>query len=132
MCAHLGVQQFLGGVNVLTGPTDEHWKAVRKGVSPAFSAQRMREACHTVAYCALRLVDIIADSPQEPRNIDNLLLRESMDVIGDAPFADLLGMLAAVERQCWLSLHVLLAIQLRMHIRGAVVLTGPVSPSCIR
>lgn len=75
--------QFLGGVNVLTGPTDDHWRAVRKGVSPAFSAQRMRDACHVVAECAHHLVNIIAANPSEPRNIDNLLLRESMDVIGE-------------------------------------------------
>ena len=30
------------GTNLLTGHTDRHWKAVRKGVAPAFSAQHMR------------------------------------------------------------------------------------------
>lgn len=30
------------GTNMLTGHTDKHWKAVRKGVAPAFSAQHMR------------------------------------------------------------------------------------------
>ena len=30
------------GTNLLTGHTDKHWKAVRKGVAPAFSAQHMR------------------------------------------------------------------------------------------
>ena len=34
--------QFLMGTNMLTGHTDRHWKAVRKGVAPAFSAQHMR------------------------------------------------------------------------------------------
>ena len=34
--------QFLGGTNLLTGHTDEHWKAVRKAVAPAFSAGNMR------------------------------------------------------------------------------------------
>ena len=33
---------FLGGLSLLTGPTDAHWKAVRKGVAPAFSAGNMR------------------------------------------------------------------------------------------
>lgn len=33
---------FLGGTNLLTGHTDAHWKAVRKGVAPAFSAGNMR------------------------------------------------------------------------------------------
>ena len=34
--------QFLGGTNLLTGATDEHWKTVRKAVAPAFSAGNMR------------------------------------------------------------------------------------------
>ena len=33
---------FMGGLSLLTGPTDAHWKAVRKGVAPAFSAGNMR------------------------------------------------------------------------------------------
>ena len=36
------VLQFLGGENMLTGHTNEHWKAVRKAVAPAFSAGNMR------------------------------------------------------------------------------------------
>ena len=36
------VVQFLGGTNMLTGHTDEHWKTVRKAVAPAFSAGNMR------------------------------------------------------------------------------------------
>ena len=36
--------QFLGGTNLLTGHTDAHWRAVRKGVAPAFSACNMRYA----------------------------------------------------------------------------------------
>ncbi len=34
--------QFLGGTNLLTGHTNEHWKAVRKAVAPSFSAGNMR------------------------------------------------------------------------------------------
>lgn len=34
--------QFLGGISLLTGPTDEHWKLVRKAVAPAFSQGNMR------------------------------------------------------------------------------------------
>ena len=37
--------QVMGGPNILTGATDAHSKAVRKGVAPAFSASRMRDAC---------------------------------------------------------------------------------------
>lgn len=34
--------QLLNGSSILTGPTDEHWKQVRKGVAPAFSTQHMK------------------------------------------------------------------------------------------
>ena len=37
-----GLLQFLGGTNLLTGHTNEHWKAVRKAVAPSFSAGNMR------------------------------------------------------------------------------------------
>ena len=39
VCARV---QFLAGPNLLTGNTDGHWRAVRKGVAPAFSATHMR------------------------------------------------------------------------------------------
>ena len=46
--------QFLAGPNLLTGNTDGHWRAVRKGVAPAFSATHMRcAAIHT--FCGLGL-----------------------------------------------------------------------------
>lgn len=64
---------------------DGVWAVAAPGVSPAFSAVRMREACRVVAECALDLVGIIAAKPEQPRNVDNLLLRESMDVIGELP-----------------------------------------------
>lgn len=76
----LGVQ-FLGGVNVLTGPSDEHWRAVRKGVSPAFSACRMRDACPVFQRCAARLADHLAAS-SAPVDMDCAILRSSMDIIG--------------------------------------------------
>lgn len=37
--------QLLGGANVLTGQSDVHWRAVRKGVAPAFASGKMRDAC---------------------------------------------------------------------------------------
>ena len=36
--------QFLGGANLLTGHTDAHWRAVRKGIVPAFSTGNVRYA----------------------------------------------------------------------------------------
>jgi len=46
--------QFLGGPNMLTGPTDDYWRAVRKAVAPAFSAKSMRCARPLASACAQR------------------------------------------------------------------------------
>ncbi|KAK9904844.1 hypothetical protein WJX75_003698 [Coccomyxa subellipsoidea] len=78
---------FLGGTNLLTGHTDEHWKAVRKSVAPAFSAGNMRGAFEHVVEHTMALVDYPKEGgPKKVHNIDNLLLRESMDVIGQFGF----------------------------------------------
>lgn len=42
LTCHMCASQFLGGTNILTGHTNEHWKAVRKAVAPSFSASNMR------------------------------------------------------------------------------------------
>ena len=42
--------QLLNGSSILTGPTDEHWKQVRKGVAPSFSTQHMRYVIHANAH----------------------------------------------------------------------------------
>lgn len=58
---------------------------MRKGVSPAFNAVRMRNACDIVVQCAGKLADIITVAgPGAQQNVDKLLLRESMDVLGKA------------------------------------------------
>ena len=86
-------------MNVLTGPTDSHWRAVRKGVSPAFSASRMKEAFHTFSRCASQLATILSRTAA-PINIDNLVLRSSMDVIGHIGFAKRMGTLASLDDYC--------------------------------
>ncbi|CAL8464666.1 g4201 [Coccomyxa elongata] len=74
---------FLGGTNMLTGHSDEHWKAVRKAVAPAFSAGNMRFALAQVLEASRILVEYLREAaPKKVHNVDNLLLRESMDVIG--------------------------------------------------
>ena len=88
--------QFLGGVNVLTGPSDPHWRAVRKGVSPAFSSSRMKDAFHTFSCCAGKLADFLGRT-SAPVNIDNLVLRSSMDVIGHVGFDKRMGALSSLD-----------------------------------
>ena len=90
--------QFLGGINLLTGPTDPHWKAVRKGVAPAFSAGCMKNAFNQIVErCAFMttILDRVA-AVGAPVNVDDLLLRESMDVIGRVGFQKEMGALAGL------------------------------------
>ena len=90
--------QFLGGINLLTGSTDAHWKAVRKGVAPAFSAGCMKSAfAHVVERCQF-LASILDDMGEAtPVNVDDLLLRESMDVIGRVGFQKEMGALQGLK-----------------------------------
>ena len=81
---------------MLTGPTDPHWRVVRKGVSPAFSASRMKDAFHTFSQCAGQLAGILSRTTA-PVNIDNLVLRSSMDVIGHIGFDKRMRTLASLD-----------------------------------
>ncbi|KAK9832543.1 hypothetical protein WJX81_007874 [Elliptochloris bilobata] len=88
---------FLAGPNLLTGNTDEHWRAVRKGVAPAFSAANMRAAFTHVVERSEKLVAILdGHGPRTPINVDNLLLRESMDIIGRVGFEYEMGALESL------------------------------------
>ena len=90
--------QFLGGLNVLTGPTNAHWKAVRKGVAPAFSAGCMKAAFgHVVDRCGVVSEILDGYGPDRAFNVDDLLLRESMDVIGRVGFQKEMGALAELR-----------------------------------
>lgn len=90
--------QFLGGLNVLTGPTNAHWKAVRKGVAPAFSAGCMKAAFgHVVDRCGVVSEILDGYGPGRAFNVDDLLLRESMDVIGRVGFQKEMGALAELR-----------------------------------
>ncbi len=73
-------------MNLLTGPTDEHWKAVRKGVAPAFAAGNIRDAFGAVVERCEMLAGVLKNwGPDRIVNVDDMLLREAMDVIGENP-----------------------------------------------
>ncbi len=92
------LDEFLGGTNLLTGHTDGHWKAVRKGVAPAFSAGCMKGAFANVRERCASIAGILnLMGADNPINVDDLLLRESMDVIGRVGFQKEMGALAALE-----------------------------------
>ena len=68
-CKHA---QFLGGANLLTGHTDAHWRAVRKGIVPAFSAGNVRYAHPwTHARCLYPAISQI-DSPSAACILDTI------------------------------------------------------------
>jgi len=71
---------------------------VRKGVAPAFSAGCMKGAFANVRERCASMAGILnALGPANPLNVDDLLLRESMDVIGRVGFQKEMGALAALE-----------------------------------
>ena len=98
------LDEFLGGPNLLTGHTDAHWKALRKGVAPAFSVSNMKYAFDVIRGRCDKLVAILdalvagekgGTDAEGAINVDNLLLRESMDVIGRVGFERDMGALDA-------------------------------------
>ena len=97
------LDEFLGGTSVLTGHSNGHWKAVRKGVANAFSMASMRSAFDVISGCCDKLQDILevralasgvpSGRQPAPVNVDNMLLRESMDVISVVGFERSIGAL---------------------------------------
>ena len=93
---------------MLTGHTNGHWKAVRKGVANAFSMASMRSAFDVISGCCDKLQDILevralasgvplARRLPAPVNVDNMLLRESMDVISVVGFERSIGALDSFD-----------------------------------
>ena len=92
---------------MLTGHTNGHWKAVRKGVANAFSMASMRSAFDVISGCCDKLQDILevralasgvpAGRQPAPVNVDNMLLRESMDVISVVGFERSIGALDSFD-----------------------------------
>jgi len=106
--AYSFLDEFLGGTSVLTGHTNGHWKAVRKGVAHAFSMASMRSAFDVIQNCCDKLQEILetralasgaptSRNPPAPVNVDNMLLRESMDVISVVGFERSIGALDAFD-----------------------------------
>ena len=70
---------------------------MRKGVAPAFSAGCMKNAfAQIVERCAFMSTILDRVGPDTPVNVDDLLLRESMDVIGRVGFQKEMGALAGL------------------------------------
>ena len=94
---------------MLTGHTNGHWKAVRKGVANAFSMASMRSAFDVISGCCDKLQDIlevraiasgvpaVPGRLPAPVNVDNMLLRESMDVISVVGFERSIGALDSFD-----------------------------------
>ena len=101
------LDEFLGGTSVLTGHSNGHWKAVRKGVANAFSMASMRSAFDVISGCCDKLQDILevralasgvpSGRQPAPVNVDNMLLRESMDVISVVGFERSIGALDSFD-----------------------------------
>ena len=100
------LDEFLGGTSVLTGHSNGHWKAVRKGVANAFSMASMRSAFDVISSCCDKIQNTLevralasgvpARQPA-PVNVDNMLLRESMDVISVVGFERSIGALDSFD-----------------------------------
>ncbi|BDA43874.1 Cytochrome P450 3A11 [Coccomyxa sp. Obi] len=77
---------------ILTLPTDDRWKAVRKAVATAFSNTNMRANFPGIRTACSQLIEVLTEmGPNKPVDMDNATCRESLDVIGMVGFGRDLG-----------------------------------------
>ncbi|CAL8468141.1 g7680 [Coccomyxa elongata] len=78
--------------NLLTSPSNERWKAVRKAVASAFSTANMKAQFPNIRTSCAQLVTVLKTLPRgEVVDMDSALCRESLDVIGMVGFGQDLG-----------------------------------------
>ncbi|KAK9916023.1 hypothetical protein WJX75_007417 [Coccomyxa subellipsoidea] len=77
---------------ILTLPTDERWKAVRKAVATAFSTTNMRANFPGIRKACNQLIEVLAEvGPNQAVDMDRATCRESLDVIGQVGFGRDMG-----------------------------------------
>ncbi|CAL8468296.1 g7836 [Coccomyxa elongata] len=88
-----------GHKSILTGQTSsQSWRLVRKGVMPAFSPNNIRHGFQHVLDIVGQLLRILkAGGEHAVVDMDNLLKREALDVIGRVGFGYDMGATAALE-----------------------------------
>ncbi|KAK9819693.1 hypothetical protein WJX72_001295 [[Myrmecia] bisecta] len=73
--------------SLVTAMSDAHWKAVRKGIAPAFSPHNLRQCFRHVVEAGQQVRSVLLEwGPDRVVDIDNVLLREALDVIGRVGF----------------------------------------------
>eukprot|EP00877_Chromochloris_zofingiensis_P006847 jgi/Chrzof1/2415/Cz11g14160.t1 len=81
--------------NILTAPDGPHWKAVRQGITPAFSVANLKQVfpwlCHVTKVAAAKLQDT---GPSTSFDISDIAKRITSDVIGQLLYAEDLGAIA--------------------------------------
>ncbi|KAK9914782.1 hypothetical protein WJX75_000489 [Coccomyxa subellipsoidea] len=88
-----------GHTSILTAQTSAHsWRLVRKGVMPAFSPNNIRHGFQHVLDVVAQMVRILkAGGKDAVVDMDNLLKREALDVIGRVGFGYDMGATKALE-----------------------------------
>ncbi|KAL3150250.1 hypothetical protein ABBQ32_000104 [Trebouxia sp. C0010 RCD-2024] len=83
---------------VTNSTNDVYWKAIRKGVAPAFSPTNIRKGFAHVLSTTDRLLALLEHGRSNaPLDMDNLLLRQSLDVIGLVGFEEDMGATSSLD-----------------------------------
>uniref|UniRef100_A0A7S3QL72 Cytochrome P450 n=2 Tax=Dunaliella tertiolecta TaxID=3047 RepID=A0A7S3QL72_DUNTE len=84
----------LSGANIdsiLTSAENEYWKALRRGLAPAFAVNNLKRAFPDAVALSLRTAAYLASYGDGAIDIDNIAQRITVDVIGQMVFGIALG-----------------------------------------
>ncbi len=72
-----------GSYNILTAPSDDMWRAVRKAVAVSFSASNVRKKFPLIRERCLAMCERLGrDGPGAVVDVDQAALKVTLDVIG--------------------------------------------------
>ena len=72
-----------GHPSMVSLPSNEHWKAVRKEAAACFSTSNMKRSYPYIRVVCQQLIDVVKNlGPAPVVDFDDALCRESLDVIG--------------------------------------------------
>eukprot|EP00884_Botryococcus_braunii_P016359 jgi/Botrbrau1/3406/Bobra.0337s0042.1 len=86
--------------NLLTSPTNDHWRLIRKGIMPAFSTGNLKKGFHHIQKICMQLVERLQEvDPEAVLDMENVLARQTMDVIGKVGFGRDMGATQTLRSQ---------------------------------
>ncbi|KAF5836141.1 hypothetical protein DUNSADRAFT_6344 [Dunaliella salina] len=72
--------------SILTAPENEYWKAVRRGLAPAFAVNNLKQVFPEAVALSKSAADHLERTGGRAVDMDNIAQRITVDVIGKSMF----------------------------------------------